>query len=72
VVIFGYKGQIVLKVLAPINSKKKKFKQPFSGLWRFQSPIPISIGSNFNNKPNAQQKLGTCRKFIKHNTVNFE
>jgi hypothetical protein len=72
VVIFGYKAQIVKKVLAHINSKKKKFKQPFSELWRFQSPTPISIGSNFNNKPNGQQKQGPCRKLIKHNTMNFE
>ncbi len=51
------------------NSKKKrKFKQLFSELWRFQSPTSISIGSNFNNQPNGQQKQGPC----KEKTYNFE
>jgi hypothetical protein len=72
VAIFGYKGQIVVKFLASINSKKENFKQTFNELWRFQNAVPISICSNFNNKPNGQQKQGPCRELIKHNTMNFE
>jgi hypothetical protein len=56
VAIFGYMGQIVVGFLALANSEKHKYKQSFSELWRVQSPIPISIGSNLNNHPNEQQK----------------
>ncbi len=61
-VIIGYNGQIVVIFLAPTNLKKKKFKQPFNELWKFQSPIPISIGSNFNTQPNGQHKQGPCKE----------
>ncbi len=50
-----YRCQIVVGFLALANSKKERFKQLCNELCRFQSPIPISIGSNFNNQPNGQQ-----------------
>jgi hypothetical protein len=62
VAIFGYTSQIVVRFMTSFaNSKKKKFKQLLE-LWRFQSPISISIGSNFNNQPNGQQKQGPCKE----------
>jgi hypothetical protein len=54
--------QIVVRFLAFANSKKERFKQLCNELCRFQSPIPISIGSNFNNQPNGQQKQGPCKE----------
>ncbi len=64
--IFYYMGRIVVGFLALANSKKDKYKQSFSELWRVQSPIPISIGSNFNNQPNEQQKQGPGKENLEN------
>jgi len=44
------------RLLALANSEKEKFKQPFYELERFQSSIPIAIGSTISQMDNKNKE----------------